>query len=75
MQNVVLVQVNYRFGNNVFLPHSAGLIRAYCESIPEIAENFEFLDFVYLREDPTEVAKRLDTPKIVGVSCYMWNWE
>jgi putative methyltransferase len=75
MQNVALVQVNYRFGNNVFLPHSAGLIRAYCESIPEIADNFKFLDFVYLREDPTEIAQRLDAPKIVGISCYMWNWE
>jgi putative methyltransferase len=59
----------------VFLPHSAGLIRAYCESIPEIAENFKFLDFIYLREDPSEVAQRLEDPKVVGISCYMWNWE
>ena len=75
MHNVALVQVNYKFGNNVFLPHSAGLIRAYCESIPEIADNFDFLNFVYLREDPAEVAQRLDSPKIAGISCYMWNWE
>jgi len=75
VHNVALVQVNYRFGNNVFLPHSAGLIRAYCESIPEIADNFQFLDFVYLREDPTEVAQRLETPEVIGISCYMWNWE
>ena len=46
MHNVALVQVNYKFGNNVFLPHSVGLIRAYCESIPEISDNFKFLDFV-----------------------------
>jgi putative methyltransferase len=75
MHNVALVQVNYKFGNNVFLPYSAGLIRAYCESIPEIADNFNFLDFVYLRDDPTEVAQRLDSPGIAGISCYMWNWE
>ena len=75
MHNVALVQVNYKFGNNVFLPHSVGLIRAYCESIPEISDNFNFLDFVYLREDPVEVARRLDDPEVVGISCYMWNWE
>ena len=75
MHNVALVQVNYKFGNNVFLPHSVGLIRAYCESIPEISDNFKFLDFVYLRQNPDEVARQLDAPEIIGISCYMWNWE
>jgi len=75
MKNVALVQVNYKFGNNVFLPHSVGLIRAYCETIPEIVDNFNFLDFVYLRDDPVLLAQNLDAPKIIGISCYMWNWE
>jgi len=75
MRNVALAQVNYKFGNNVFLPHSVGLIRAYCETIPEIVDNFNFLDFVYLREDPSQVAQQLDSPNIIGISCYMWNWE
>lgn len=38
MHNVALVQVNYKFGNNVFLPHSVGLLRAYCENILEIVD-------------------------------------
>ncbi|MQF67521.1 hypothetical protein FIM07_03665 [SAR202 cluster bacterium AD-802-F09_MRT_200m] len=75
MHNVALAQVNYQFGNNVFLPHSVGLIRAYCETIPEIVGNINFLDFVYLREDPARVAQRLDSPRIIGISCYIWNWE
>ncbi|MBC8281274.1 MAG: radical SAM protein [Chloroflexi bacterium] len=73
--NVCLVQVNYQYGNNVFLPHSVGLVQAYCQTIPQIQENFKFLDFVYLREDPDVVAKNLDNPKIIGISCYLWNWE
>ena len=73
--NVCLVQVNYQYGNNVFLPHSVGLVQAYCKTIPEIEHNFEFLDFVYLRDDPDTVARDLDSPKIVGISCYLWNWE
>ena len=75
MRNVALVQVNYQFGNNVFLPHSVGLIRAYCETIPEISDNFNFLDFVYLRGNPSQVAQQLDSPNVIGVSCYLWNWE
>lgn len=74
-ENVSLVQVNYQYGNNVFLPHSVALIQAYCQTIPQIQENFNFLDFVYLREDPDFVAKNLDNPQIIGFSCYLWNWE
>ena len=73
--NVALVQVNHKFGNNVFLPHSVGLIKAYCETLRDIADNFNFLDFVYLRKDPILVAQNLDDPRIIGISCYLWNWE
>ena len=73
--NVALVQVNYQYGNNVFLPHSVGLVQAYCQTVPEIQDNFNFLDFIYLREDPDSVAQRLESPNIVGISCYLWNWE
>lgn len=73
--NVALVQVNHKFGNNVFLPHSVGLIKAYCQTIDEITTQFNFLDFVYLRNDPVQTAQNLDAPRIVGISCYLWNWE
>ena len=38
MYNVALVQVNYKFGNNVFLPYSVGLLRAYYEGILDIVD-------------------------------------
>lgn len=73
--NIYLCQVNNRYGDNVFLPHSVGMLQAYCLTIKEIAAHFEFKGFVYLREDPARVAARLENPKIIGISCYIWNWE
>lgn len=73
--NIYLVQVNNQYGNNVFLPYSVGLVQAYCQTIKEINENFNFGDFIYLRHQPGATARRLDHPKIVGISCYIWNWE
>ena len=52
-----------------------GLVQAYCQTVPEIQDNFNFLDFIYLREDPDTVTQRMEAPKIVGIACYLWNWE
>lgn len=73
--NVYLCQVNNKYGNNVFLPYSVGLIQAYCQTIPEINENFDFKGLIYLRDDPENAAKSLERPEIVGISCYVWNFE
>jgi len=75
VHNIYLVQVNNRFGDNVFLPYSVGLVQSYCQSIPRIDDSFSFGEFVYLRDDPEETALGFDDPKIVGISCYIWNWE
>ncbi|MBI3631992.1 MAG: radical SAM protein [Candidatus Vogelbacteria bacterium] len=74
-RNVLLVQVNYQYGNNVFVPYSVGSIQAYAENIPEIENNFKFQEPVFLREDPLEVIKKTSEPMVVGFSCYLWNWE
>jgi radical SAM superfamily enzyme YgiQ (UPF0313 family) len=73
--NVYLAQVNNTYGNNVYLPYSVGLLQAYCQTIKEINDSFSFKDFIYLRDDPDTVTRRLDHPKIFGISCYIWNWE
>ena len=73
--NVYLAQVNNMFGRNVFLPYSVGLIQAYCQSIPEIDDSFDFQEFTFLRDDPEATARRMHQPAVLGISCYVWNWE
>ena len=72
---VYLFQVNNRYGDNVFLPYSVGLLQAYGQTIGEVAKHFEFKEPGFLREDPARVTARLDRPRVVGMSCYIWNWE
>src|SRR3989344_2603764 len=75
MKNVFLVQVNYRYGNNVFMPYSIGSIQAYCQTDPEIRTNFNFQPLLFLRDEPEQVAQSMTDPAVLGLSCYMWNWE
>jgi putative methyltransferase len=72
---VQLAQVNYQYGNNVFLPHSAGMLQAYAESFAEIQDNFQFLPILFLRENPADVVKRVGRVDVLGLSCYVWNWQ
>ncbi|MET7569323.1 radical SAM protein [Streptomyces sp. NPDC005492] len=73
--NVYLAQVNNRFGDQAFLPYSVGVIQAHCQRQPEIAENFRFQEFIFLRENVDHVARRFRDPRVLGISCYIWNWE
>lgn len=70
---VSMVQVNYAYGQNVFVPYAVGRLQAYAETIPEIRENFRFQNPFFLREDIKDVVKKLDNPAVLGLSCYIWN--
>lgn len=70
-QRILLVQPNYKFGNNVYIPYSVGRLWAYGKTRKEIDDNYE-ADFLYLRDDIDVVIKtKYD---VLCVSCYIWNW-
>ncbi len=74
-QVVQLAQVNFQYGQNVFLPHSAGVLQAYAQAQPELAKAYEFRPPLFLREDPKQVASDLQDVSVLGLSCYVWNWQ
>jgi len=74
-RNVCLAQVNHKYGHNkVFLPYSAGLLQAHAKAQQDINESYKFSRLIFLRENPRDVAKSLDNPDVLGISCYIWNW-
>lgn len=73
--NVYLVQVNNSYGDNAFLPYSVGLLQTYALTHPVIRESYDFKGFVYLREPILPLIRRLDNPRVFGISCYIWNWS
>lgn len=74
-RKVQLVQVNYAYGSNVFLPYSVGLLQAYALSQPGIADHYEFITPFFLRRPVYEVVASLPRIDVLGLSCYIWNWE
>jgi len=71
--NIWMAQVNYKFGDNAFLPYSAGRLIAAAMERP----GQHFQGFLVFREPREEVLARLDEapPSVLGISCYLWNWR
>lgn len=74
-RRIYLAQVNKRYGQNVFLPYSVGLIWAFARQDPIVAANFEVAEFLYMRDPIDDVLGRMVEPDVLGLSCYVWNWE
>ena len=74
-RRLYLVQTNGRYGENCYLPLSAGLLWAYARKFPEISDVYEACDFLYVKEPIADAVNRLQEPDLLAVSCYIWNWE
>lgn len=75
MKNVYLIQPNNSLSNSLFLPYSVGCIAAYCFSDEKISRNFRLGDLIFTKMPVKQALQQLDTPAVVGFSCYMWNVE
>jgi len=74
-QRLYLVQVNNRYGENVYVPYSVGLLWAYARTFKEITDAYEMVDFLYLKESIDKAVEKIEAPDLIGLSCYIWNWE
>lgn len=70
-----LFQFSFRYGDEIYLPYSAGILWAYARTFPEIAESFENRGFIFVRDQPEAIAARLENPGVAAFSTYVWNWE
>lgn len=75
MRNVYLAQINNSYGNNAFLPYSVGLLWSFSATSDVVRMNYRLGDILFLREDITSVVDRLESPGILALSCYIWNWS
>ena len=79
MHNVYLVQPNYDFGPNqipeFYLPYTVGILWSYAAQFDIIKNNFKLAEIIFKRENIDTVVSRIENPKVVAFSCYVWNWE
>jgi putative methyltransferase len=74
---VSFVNPNFNQGpkefNAHYLPYSTGILWSYITTFPHLLERYELGEFIWKREEVSEVAERLKNHDIVGFSTYIWN--
>jgi len=54
---VQLVQLNNKYGSQVYLPYSVGILQAYAKKDQYIKDNFLFKDFIFICEKLDELVE------------------
>ena len=75
LKNIYMSQPNSQYGNSIYFPYAAGSLIAYSFSDERIKNAYDFKGFIYKKEDPESVVSGMESPFVVGFSCYIWNYE
>ena len=75
MKNVYFVQVGFAFDKSVYLPYATGTIVAYCRSKADIADEYDFKEIIFRRDDIEKIVSGMQSPYLVAFSTYVWNVE
>ncbi|OHA38123.1 MAG: hypothetical protein A3G03_01610 [Candidatus Taylorbacteria bacterium RIFCSPLOWO2_12_FULL_44_15c] len=75
IMKVYFHEFNVLMGDRVYLPNVSGMLRAYAETLPQIAGNYEFMPFLFVRSQPSKIIAAWDNPAVLAFSSSMWNHE
>ncbi len=73
LRNVYLNEYNVMLDRTTYLPIVSGLLQAYADTRPFVADQYRFMPALFLREDPERILGRYDEPVVAGFSTFMWN--
>lgn len=59
--------------DNYWLPYSAASIWSYVKQFNDITETYDLKDIFFQRLHHSEVLDFMESPFVVGFSCYIWN--
>lgn len=75
IKEVYIVQANYLYGKDAYLPYAAGVIAAFAWSDKRVKDNYSLARIVFKREKINDVVQSFENPYLVAFSNYVWNYE
>ena len=72
-RNVYLVDLGTGTSRNL-LPLGLGFLSSYCNKFPEIREQYN-VEIRFLRTGTKKMVDSFDNPTVIGIACYMWNFN
>ncbi len=72
-REVYFNEYNVLMEDAVYLPLVSGLLQAYAQTMPRIQENYEFMPFLFIRDDVDKIIAQYKNPSVAAFSVSMWN--
>jgi len=72
-KQVYFNEYNVPMEKAIYFPLVSGLLQSYAQSIPILKENYLFMPFVFLRDNPDAIVSGYDRPAVAAFSVSMWN--
>jgi radical SAM superfamily enzyme YgiQ (UPF0313 family) len=72
-KQVYFNEYNVPMEKTIYFPLVSGLLQSYAQSIPLLKENYLFMPFVFLRDNPDAIVSGYDLPAVAAFSVSMWN--
>ncbi len=72
-QRVYFNEYNVLMDNTIYLPLVSGLLQSYAKTIPAVQQNYYFMPFIFIRDDPDNIIKNYKNPAVAVFSVSMWN--
>jgi putative methyltransferase len=70
---VVFHEYNILSNGAVYLPLVSGCLQTNAQTDSVITENYNFEPFIFYRDNPDKIMKKLDKPAVSAFSVSMWN--
>lgn len=70
---VYLNEFNVLMDKTVYLPLVSGLLHGYAANDPAISASYEFMPYLFVRQEPETIINRYQDPSVAAFSVFMWN--
>ncbi len=74
-KNIYLIQASFADESTVQFPYAIGALASYAWTFEDVRRAYELKGILFLREDPDQIVDSLESPFLIGFSCYIWNYE
>lgn len=74
-KNVYLSQMSLELPGTkyYYFPYSVGVVWSYAVTQPEIRDNFQLREIMFVKEPIENIVARMEDPHVLGLSSYAWN--
>ena len=74
-KNIYLVQPSFTNDSSVQFPYAIGALASYAWTFEDVRDAYELKGILFLRENQDKIVDSLESPYLIGFSCYIWNYE